>query len=148
MVVVDDTITDGAAKIEACELIDAAGGRVIGVLIAMDRRERVTGARTAVEHLEDRLGVPVRSVARLEDVVRVLRHDSTATGRLEAVSRVSRALLRDGLRVRCGRDARRAAAFRWHSHAGPEPAGQRICVPTPPSREESPATSRAAPDHQ
>ena len=84
--VVDDTITDGAAKIEACEMISAAGGRVVGVLIAMDRRERVDGPATAVEHLEGRLGVPVRSIARLEDVVRVLADDPGAAQRLETVS--------------------------------------------------------------
>ena len=85
VVVVDDTITDGAAKIEACELIAAAGGSVTGVLIAMDRRERVAGGATAVEDLEARLGVPVRSIARLEDVVRVLAADPSAAGRLETV---------------------------------------------------------------
>ena len=86
VVVVDDTITDGAAKIEACEMIAAAGGRVVGVLIAMDRRERVDGPATAVEHLQRRLGVPVRSIARLEDVVRVLADDPGAAQRLETVS--------------------------------------------------------------
>ncbi len=85
VMVVDDTITDGAAKIEACELIAAAGGTVTGVLIAMDRRERVAGGGTAVEHLEARLGVPVRSIARLEDVVRVLAADPADAGRLETV---------------------------------------------------------------
>lgn len=86
VVVVDDTITDGAAKIEACELIAEAGGRVTGVLIAMDRRERVAGGSTAVEHLESRLGVPVRSIARLEDVVGVLAADPSGGQRLETVS--------------------------------------------------------------
>lgn len=85
VVVVDDTITDGAAKIEACELIAAAGGSVTGVLIAMDRRERVGSGGTAVEDLEARLGVPVRSIARLEDVVRVLAADPADAGRLETV---------------------------------------------------------------
>ena len=85
VVVVDDTITDGAAKIEACELISAAGGSVTGVLIAMDRREHVAGGGTAVEHLEARLRVPVRSIARLEDVVRILAADPAEAGRLETV---------------------------------------------------------------
>ena len=86
VVVVDDTITDGAAKIEACELIASAGGRVVGVLIAMDRRERVAEGTTAVDHLEGRLGVPVRAIARLEDVLRVLAAAPDAVGRLETVS--------------------------------------------------------------
>ena len=85
VVVVDDTITDGTAKVEACELIAATGGSVTGVFIAMDRRERVAGGGTAVEHLEARLGVPVRSIARLEDVVRVLAADPSAAGRLETL---------------------------------------------------------------
>ncbi len=86
VVIVDDTITDGAAKRDAFELIRGAGGAVTGILIAMDRRERTDGAATAVETLQRNLGVPVRSVAALEDVVRVLEGDPERRNELAKVS--------------------------------------------------------------
>jgi len=43
VLIVDDVITDGAAKRESVELIRAHGATPCGVLIALDRRER-TGA--------------------------------------------------------------------------------------------------------
>ena len=74
--IVDDVVTDGAAKREAFETITAAGGEVVGVVLALDRQEPSTeGTRTAVEALERRFGVPVRCVAKLDDVVDFLGTD-------------------------------------------------------------------------
>jgi len=70
VVIVDDVVTDGAAKREAFETITEAGGEVVGVVLALDRQEPSTaGSETAVQALEQRFGVPVRCVATLEDVV-------------------------------------------------------------------------------
>ncbi len=85
VVIVDDTITDGAAKREAFDMIVEAGGDVVGILIAMDRRERTDGSATAVDTLQRQLGVPVRSIAALEDVLRVLEGDP---GRADALATV------------------------------------------------------------
>ena len=74
--IVDDVVTDGAAKREAFAAIAAAGGAVVGVVLALDRQERPTGGeRTAVESLREDLGVPVRCVANVDDVLAVLAED-------------------------------------------------------------------------
>ncbi|HEV3020135.1 MAG TPA: orotate phosphoribosyltransferase [Burkholderiaceae bacterium] len=81
VMIVDDVITDGAAKREAIELIRAHGAEPAGVVIMLDRMER-TGAdgalsdRSAVGAFEQATGVPVISIARLDDLLALLRSDS------------------------------------------------------------------------
>ncbi len=76
VVIVDDVVTDGAAKREAHQTIRAAGGDVVGVVLALDRQESSTdGGETAVAALERDLNVPVRCVANLDDVLAFLRTD-------------------------------------------------------------------------
>lgn len=73
VVIVDDVVTDGAAKREAHETITAAGGEVVGIVLALDRQEPSSDrGETALAVLERELEVPVRCVAKLDDVVRFL----------------------------------------------------------------------------
>lgn len=70
--IVDDIVTDGGAKRAAFDAIAAAGGEVVGILIALDRQERRRGGATAAQALEGELGVPVKSVITLAHIVRCL----------------------------------------------------------------------------
>ena len=75
VVIVDDVITDGAAKRESVELLRAHGAEPAAVLIALDRMERSGGKdgalseRSAVEEFTRDYGVPVLTVATLVDLV-------------------------------------------------------------------------------
>jgi orotate phosphoribosyltransferase len=69
VVIVDDVITDGAAKREAIELIRAHGAEPVAVLIALDRMERGQGDASAVQELQARYGVPVVAIATLDDLM-------------------------------------------------------------------------------
>lgn len=76
VVIVDDVVTDGTAKREAVELVTAAGGTVVGIVLALDRQEPAgSGTLTAVQALGHSFGVPVRSVATLDDVQTYLGSD-------------------------------------------------------------------------
>ncbi len=68
VVLVDDVVTDGATKVEGAKLIESAGAELVAVVIGLDRRELFDG-ETAVARLQSNLGVPVRSVATLADVI-------------------------------------------------------------------------------
>jgi orotate phosphoribosyltransferase len=68
VLIVDDVITDGGAKRESIELIRAQGAEPAGVLIAFDRMERGRGERSAVQELSESFGIPVISIASLEDL--------------------------------------------------------------------------------
>jgi orotate phosphoribosyltransferase len=76
VVIVDDVISDGAAKREAIELIRAAGAQPVGVLLALDRQERGEGERSAVEEMESRYGVRCVSVITLTELVEALSRSS------------------------------------------------------------------------
>ena len=69
VVIVDDVITDGAAKRESIEMIAREGGQAVAVLIALDRKERGQGKTSAVQELQAQFGVPVVAIASLDDVM-------------------------------------------------------------------------------
>ena len=75
MVIVDDVITDGASKREAYDLIGAAGGEVIGIVLMLDRSELVgeTGEETASEALHRQYGIPIHYMLTSDDVLAVSR---------------------------------------------------------------------------
>ncbi len=70
VLIVDDVVTDGTAKLESKALIEAAGARVSGVLIALDRQERVEGRReSASQALALDHGLRVTSIVNIRDVI-------------------------------------------------------------------------------
>jgi orotate phosphoribosyltransferase len=72
VLVIDDVITDGAAKREAIEFIRAAGATASGVLIALDRQERGQGELSATQEVSRDFGVPVAAIATLTDILATL----------------------------------------------------------------------------
>ncbi len=68
VVIVDDVITDGGAKREAIERVRKAGATPVAVLIAFDRKERGRGELSAIQELERDFGLPVLSIATLDDL--------------------------------------------------------------------------------
>ena len=69
-------ITAGTAIRESVEIIRAAGAVPAGVLIALDRQERGRGSRSAVQEVEDDLGLKVVSIVSLADVIGYLEADA------------------------------------------------------------------------
>ncbi len=78
VVIVDDVITAGTAIRESVDIIRAAGAEPAGVLIALDRQERGTGVRSAVQEVGDTYGLPVVSIIRFEDIVQHLEKNDSA----------------------------------------------------------------------
>jgi orotate phosphoribosyltransferase len=70
--IVDDVITDGAAKREAIELIRARGATPAGILIALDRQERGKGELSATQEVSREYGLPVTAIATLADILETL----------------------------------------------------------------------------
>ncbi len=81
VLIIDDVITDGAAKRESVALIRAHGAEPAGVVIMLDRMER-TGTEaelsreSAVQAFERSTGTPVIAIADLDDLLGYLRSDS------------------------------------------------------------------------
>ena len=72
VLIVDDVISAGTSVRESVELIRAAGATPCGVVIALDRMERGTGALSAVQEVERDYGIPVIAVASLDDLMTYL----------------------------------------------------------------------------
>jgi len=69
VMVLDDVISAGTSVRESVHLINQAGASVAGIAIALDRQERGTGPRSAIEEIEHTLGVPVISIITLNDLI-------------------------------------------------------------------------------
>ncbi len=70
VLIVDDVISAGTAIGESVRLIRAAGAEPCGVLIGLDRQEKgPDGKYSAVQQVEIEHGLPVLSVARLDDLL-------------------------------------------------------------------------------
>jgi orotate phosphoribosyltransferase len=69
VVIVDDVISAGTSVRESVELIRRNGAQPAGVLIALDRMERGPGTTSAVQDVRDMYGIPVVSIATLDDVM-------------------------------------------------------------------------------
>ncbi|KGE04176.1 orotate phosphoribosyltransferase [Pseudohaliea rubra] len=86
VLVIDDVITAGTAVGEVIAMIEAAGARLAGVVIGLDRRERGQGERSAVQEIAGRHGVPVLSIVHMGHLIDYLRErDDAPAGALEAM---------------------------------------------------------------
>ncbi|MBL8437187.1 MAG: orotate phosphoribosyltransferase [Zoogloeaceae bacterium] len=87
VVILDDVISAGTSVRESVAIIRAQGAEPAGVVIALDRMERGTGALSAVQEVEQSFGIPVVAVATLEDLIAYLAERAPLAGDLAAVQR-------------------------------------------------------------
>jgi len=69
IMIVDDVITAGTSVRESVELIRSHDATPAGVLIALDRMERGTAERSAVQEVQDDFGIPVVAIATFDDLL-------------------------------------------------------------------------------
>lgn len=69
VLVVDDVITAGTAIREVMELFEKVGATTAGILVALDRQERGTGAMSAIQEIEQQYNVPVISIISLGQII-------------------------------------------------------------------------------
>lgn len=83
VLIVDDVITAGTAIRETMQILAAHDATPAGVVIALDRRERGQGDRSAVQEVERAHNVAVTSIVNLDDVVAYLVERPEYAGHLE-----------------------------------------------------------------
>jgi orotate phosphoribosyltransferase len=76
VLLIDDVITAGTAIREVLPQLKEAGARVTGVVIALDRQERGQGERSAIQEVEQDLGIPVTSINTLNNIFEYLNTHS------------------------------------------------------------------------
>ncbi|HEX9852870.1 MAG TPA: orotate phosphoribosyltransferase [Woeseiaceae bacterium] len=87
VLIVDDVITAGTAVRDACQLITSADATVAGIVISLDRQEVGRDSRSAVQEVEQTLGIPVMSIVRLEDLIELLEESKEYGEFLEPVQK-------------------------------------------------------------
>jgi len=87
VLIVDDVITAGTSVRESVNLIRGAGAEPAGVVIALDRMERGTGEKSAVQEVREQFGIPVVAVVTLDNLVEFLGRDADRQQELQAVAR-------------------------------------------------------------
>ena len=84
VVIVDDVISDGAAKREAIDLIRKAGANPAAILLALDRQERGQGTVSAVQEIEATQGVRCVSILTLGELLGALENPPDGRARVSA----------------------------------------------------------------
>ncbi len=84
VVIVDDVISDGAAKREAIDLIRKAGATPAAILLALDRQERGQGERSAAQELHAAHGVRCVSILTLGQLLAALENPPDGRARVSA----------------------------------------------------------------
>lgn len=85
ILIIDDVITAGTAIRESKDIIDDAGAKTAGVIIALDRQERGKGELSAIQEVEQNFNVPVVSIIKLENLIAYLEKQSGKEEQLAAV---------------------------------------------------------------
>ncbi len=87
VLITDDVISAGTSVREAISWISAAGASPAGVVIALDRQERGSGDKSASQEVEMTAGIPVISIAGLDDLIAYLDEKSNLEIDIEAIRR-------------------------------------------------------------
>jgi orotate phosphoribosyltransferase len=90
VLIVDDVISAGTSVRESVEIIKTAGGRPAAVLIALDRMERGSGKLSAVQEVQEQFGIPVMSIATLDDLAKFLGCRAHMAQQLQSIQRYRR----------------------------------------------------------
>jgi orotate phosphoribosyltransferase len=85
VLIVDDVISAGTSVRESVAIIRAYQATPCAVAIALDRMERGTGALSATEEVEQAYGIPVVSIATLDDLVEFVRAEPGYASHLQAI---------------------------------------------------------------
>lgn len=75
VLVIDDVMTAGTAVTEAQDIITSAGGTLIGIIVALDRQERMTEEpKSTVQLVSEKFGIKVFSIINLDDIIHFLKN--------------------------------------------------------------------------
>ena len=86
ILIIDDVITAGTAIRESLAIIDTAGAKADGVVIALDRQERGQSKRSAIQEVEQDLGLEVTSIIKLEELQEFLTDKPDYKDSLQAIN--------------------------------------------------------------
>ncbi|NDU92875.1 MAG: orotate phosphoribosyltransferase [Ferrovum sp.] len=84
--IVDDVISAGTSVRESVALLRAAGAVPVGVVTALDRKERGATALSATQEVTAQYGIPVFSIASLDHLMAYLERDPARMADLQRMA--------------------------------------------------------------
>jgi len=73
LILIDDVITSGKAIRESLEVLKNNGNpQIKGIIISVDRQEKGTTDKSAIQQVSEDLNIPIFSIVKLEDIIKVL----------------------------------------------------------------------------
>lgn len=85
VLLIDDVISSGLSVSQAARLIAGAGAKLAGICVALDRQERGAGELSARQEIEQTLGLPVISIAGVQQLLEYLRRREGSGGQVAAI---------------------------------------------------------------
>jgi orotate phosphoribosyltransferase len=85
VLVVDDVITAGTAIREIMEIVDEAGAKAVGIVVAVDRQERGRADLSAIQEVERDFGVTVVSIITLSQIIEYVEESGRHAEHLDAI---------------------------------------------------------------
>lgn len=85
VLIVDDVISAGTACREAANLVTANGATLAGIAISLDRQERGTGEKSAVQEVEEAYGISVLHIIALQDVIQHIEETAEDAALLQRI---------------------------------------------------------------
>lgn len=85
VLIIDDVISAGTSVRESIDIIRSSNAEPCGVIIALDRMERGESVLSAAQEVQRNFGIPVLSIATLEDLLSYLQHSEGMVKNLTAV---------------------------------------------------------------
>ena len=85
VMIIDDVITAGTAIREVMDIIDQAGAKPAGVVIALNRQEKGKGELSAIQEVERDYNMPVASIISLNDLIEYLTEKGDMATELAAI---------------------------------------------------------------
>ena len=87
VLIIDDVISSGISAKQAADLIEASGAQTAGMIIALNRQEKGSNNISAVQEIEELLGVNVTSIAGLDTLADYMAQRGGFESELDAINR-------------------------------------------------------------
>lgn len=84
IIIIDDVITAGTALRETIEILKKNGNpKILGIIISVNRMEKGTGDKSAIQEIEENLGIKVFSIINFDDIIAFVKDEEQKNKMIE-----------------------------------------------------------------
>jgi len=87
VLIIDDVITAGTAIREVMAILQQVGAEAAGVIIGLDRKERGTTGKSAIQEVQEQFNIPVTSIIDIDDILQYLKSKPDSNRLVEQIDK-------------------------------------------------------------